>query len=453
VTRTWTVLVCAMLLGGVAAAFGAQADEMAALRQENAELKGRVGRLEQQVQQLMTLVKQGGVPPAAGLSAQELQSLKTMARQQEEAKKPGKAIRSSVDASLYGHIKLDASYDTSRTSVGNFARWVESEEMLEDDDQFNMTHKETRLGLKLKGPNVGSATTSGLVEVDLYGSAAENKAEFMLRHAYLKVNWPAWDMSLLAGQTWDVISPLNPATLNYSVAWWAGNIGYRRPQIRLTKNFQCSDDVRMKVDVAASRSIGRASGFDPGDSGEDWKFPGLQGRVGVTFPLLDGKPTTVGVSGHYSKEEYDTEQTGKKNKYFHSWSANLDLTLPVNDRLTFKAEAFTGANLDSYLGGIGQGVNLTTFDEFRSVGGWLAASLGPWGKWRGTVGTSIESVDGDDVTAANTRRQNRSIFGNVIYSINEKTSIGFELSNWNTKYEDLKGGDSLRAQTSFIYRF
>ena len=46
--------------------------------------------------------------------------------------------------------------------------------------------------------------------------------------------------TILGGQTWDVISPLNPRSLNYSVYWWAGNIGYRRPQVRLTKGMNFS---------------------------------------------------------------------------------------------------------------------------------------------------------------------------------------------------------------------
>ena len=34
------------------------------------------------------------------------------------------------------------------------------------------------------------------------------------------------------GQTWGVVAPLVPGTIMYSVYWGAGNIGYRRAQIR-----------------------------------------------------------------------------------------------------------------------------------------------------------------------------------------------------------------------------
>ena len=58
----------------------------------------------------------------------------------------------------------------------------------------------------------------------------ENKPTIMLRHAYVEVKDD--DFRFLAGQTWDVISPLNPNMLMYSVGWDGGNIGYRRAQFR-----------------------------------------------------------------------------------------------------------------------------------------------------------------------------------------------------------------------------
>ena len=56
------------------------------------------------------------------------------------------------------------------------------------------------------------------------------QADHLLRHAYAEVKDD--DFRLLAGQTWDVISPLFPSMLMYSVGWDAGDIGYRRAQVR-----------------------------------------------------------------------------------------------------------------------------------------------------------------------------------------------------------------------------
>ena len=368
-------------------------------------------------------------------------------------------IWTKLDIEFYGYLKLDLAYDASRTDTGNFARWLDSESLSDNDEQFNMTANETRFGFIITGPKTNDMVTSGKVEFDFYGTgAAENKAGIMMRHAYIKLDWPDSKFSIIAGQTSDVISPLVPTTINYSVCWWAGNIGYRRPQIRLTKVFNLAGNVDVKLEGAVSRTIGR---YDPNtsvtwdtDSGEDAGFPTLQGRVSVTMPVFGERLTTIGLSGHKGREEYDITNTGV-NTEFESWSVNFDVTQPVCDKLSLKGELFTGKNLDSYLGGIGQGVTLSApniYEEIRSSGGWIAASIGPWNDMAYNIGFSAEGVNrGNTNTGA--RLLNRTIFGNMIYSLNKQTDVGLELSHWRTEYEGPGDADSVRLQAALKYKF
>ena len=397
---------------------------------ENVQLKSRVDKLESELRQIKGTLNQrhkkydiSGTKPAG------------------------------VTIDPYGYIKLDAAYDSSRINNGNFARWAESE-TTKNDDQFNMTLNQTRLGVKLQGPDNSDIKTSGLIEVDFFGDIdATNKARMQMRHGYMNFLWSDCDFNLLAGQTWDVISPLNPNTLNYTVAWWAGNIGYRRPQIRLTKVFDLSEKVSLDLRGAITRNIGTSNSFT-GDAGESSGWPGFQARAGIKVPILDHDRTDIGISGHWAKEDIDINAAGN-SKEFDSWSINLDVLQPINKWLKLKSELFTGQNLSSYLGGIGQGVNTITNREIDSCGGWFAAELGPWGKWRFNAGLSIDDVDNDDLNGitGDKRTYNRSIFANVIYSLTTNTMIGFELSHWRTEYKNADDGDSLRAQASFIYKF
>jgi len=469
---TWTIVgaICWMSAGLRAAdpAKPAKADRTG-LKKENAELRGRVGKLEGEVEQLKKLVQQQTEAMKVvrksekkRLAKEDLEQIRALIRA--EAGNGGNVanvanVWANLDIQLYGFIKLDAAWDGARTSVGNFARWVETEHYNGSDHQFNMTANQTRLGLKIKGPDVGSAKTSGQVEMDFYGGGAENKPHPFMRHAFMKIEWPEHRFSIIAGQTWDVISPLNAPTLNYSVLWWVGNIGYRRPQIRATKEFTIAKDVDLKLEVALLRSIGHDHDFDPGDTGEDSGMPSVQGRASVTFPLFGEKRTTVGISGHYGKEEYDLTVDGS-HMNVASWSANLDVNMPINDWLTVKGELFTGQDLDAYLGGIGQGVDVMgdSITELKSCGGWIAASLGPWDRWRFNVGAGVDAVNDEDFSSPSTmaspkRTYNRCIFGNVIYALNPNTSIGVEVSHWKTDYHQQGGGDSFRFQTSFIYKF
>ncbi|UCG58319.1 MAG: hypothetical protein JSU70_02200 [Phycisphaerales bacterium] len=372
-----------------------------------------------------------------------------------------KPVWANLDIQLYGYFKADGSYDSSRTTTGDYTVWVDSEAANPNDDEFNMTAKQSRFGIKVKGPDHGQMQTRGHLEFDFYGGGApDNKAAPMMRHAYLEVNWPENGIGILAGQTWDVMGPLNPSTLNYTVLWNAGNLGYRRPQVRLTKNVKLKGDVDLKLQGALARNIGTDSAITGTDSGADAGFPIFQGRVGATVPLIADKPTVFGCSGHWGQEEYDTT-AGGANKSFNTWSVNLDLTQPVNEWLNVQGELFTGENLGTYFGGIGQslraikdanGVTINHGNEIAAMGGWVAANLGPWDNWSFTVGAGIDDVADGDVNVGD-RTQNSCIFGNANYAINKNASVGVEVSHWRTLRRATGIAEAIRAQVSFIYKF
>jgi len=467
-TKILTIVIMILAITGVCWADGAV--DMA---KENAELRGRVTKLEKELAEIKKIIlQQAKTPPAAPVSAPatspklseaDMQKLMAMVNKQMDKKKP---VWSNLDIQLYGYIKLDAAYDTARTNSGNYVVWADNDAVRGKDNEFNITANQTRLGMRISGPEEDGLKTSGRVEIDFYGGGAENKSKIQLRHAYMKLDWPSDRFSIIAGQTSDIISPLNPSTLNYTVLWDVGNIGYRRPQIRLTKSIACNNNLDVKFETGLFRTIGddELSSVAGQKSGEDAGFPTFQGRVGFTFPgLTTAGPTTLGVSGHWGKEEYDrvttTAASTATSEEFETWSFNVDLTQPLTEKVTIKGEFFTGANLDTYFGGIGQGVRSTTVgttttyhEEIDSKGGWIAAGLGPWGKCRFNIGAGMDQVDNDDVNVGG-RTLNRTVFGNAIYSLNKNTEIGFELSRWCTEYKGSGDAENLRAQTSFIYKF
>jgi hypothetical protein len=444
----------AVLIAGVPCRAQANAD----LAQENTQLRQRVDTLEKQVQELKTAVEL--VP------SQVKGPAKTPPEQVPPAPAPTgpekKPFWSTLDVQFYGYIKADAAYDTSQGYPGDYVVWVNSEATNDDDDEFDLTANETRLGFNFTGPKTATMETSGKVEFDFYGNyAEENKAKIQMRHAYAQVYWPGSRFAILGGQTWDVISPLTPSTLNYTVLWDAGNIGYRRPQLRLTKGFELADQTILQVQGAIVRTIGSNLLVVP-RSGEDAGFPTLESRVGLTIPLLPAGPTRAGVSGHWGREEYDLDTYGR-HEDVDSWSINLDLTQPVAQKVLFKAELFTGQDLATYFGGIGQGATLTTVHvgntdivtdakAISAHGGWFTFTFGPWDKWTFNTGLGIDQVDRDDVVTG-ARTSNRSIFGNTLYALNENITVGVELTCWRTEYRGPGDADDLRVQGSLIYRF
>ena len=423
--------------------------DVESLRQENVQLRQRLEKLENA---LAASSNKAALPvTASAQSKDQAPSAKPQPVANLGNTGDKKNVLSSLDIEIYGIIKQDTAYDSSCSCPGNYVVYLDSEATREDDDEFNLTANQTRLGMRVTGPTTETFKTSGLVEIDFYGNyASENKAKIQMRHAYMVLDWPASQFSILAGQTSDIISPLVPNTLNYTVLWDAGNIGYRRPQVRFTKGIPLSEKASLKLEGGVARTIGRT---DPtgSETGEDAGTPTGQARASMTFPFFGPRPTTIGFSGHVGKEEYDTDTTGT-HVDLDSRSINLDVTQPIYPWLTVLGELFTGENLEQYFGGIGQGVNTTTLKEISAKGGWVALNLGPWSKWSLCVGAGFDAVDRDDV-ANGARTRNSSVFGNVIYAFNKNAQVGFELSQWETDYRGQGDADDLRGQLSFIYKF
>src|ERR1041384_2616518 len=109
---TWTMK--------ISAAQDASADDVEALKKQNAEQQQRLEKLSGELDRTRKRLEEKGMT-APGKSAGE------------------KPLTSGLSVALYGYVKLDAAYDSSRISAGNFARWVESEPTRRNDNEFNIT--------------------------------------------------------------------------------------------------------------------------------------------------------------------------------------------------------------------------------------------------------------------------------------------------------------------------
>jgi hypothetical protein len=373
-----------------------------------------------------------------------------------------------VTTTFYGYIKLDASYDSAMTNDGNFVYYVLPYAEGEEDDEFNMTAKQTRLGIKLDGGGSDAVAVSGVIEFDFYGGGGENKPNPMLRKAYMEFKTSAVD--ILAGQTSDVISPIVPTTLNYIVLWKSGDIGYRRPQIRLTKAVEIADGTKLRVAVSANRSMGSGK---PG--GETVGMPSLQGRVAVGTKLMGGY-MELGVSGLMGREEAayaDTALGISTTSELDQSVVAVDVSLPLGDMVTLKGQYFTGKNLTQYLGGVGQGFAVVPSGEagdadlveIEASGWWAQVTVQPTDELQINVGMGTDNpeLDKDDVATdddgvlVNKYERNTTYYGNLLWTVAPSAIIGVEYATFETYYllEDYtkESYENARVQLSFMYKF
>ncbi len=344
-----------------------------------------------------------------------------------------------------GFFKGDLVYDQTRTSHGDFSIWVVPYGDTRDNT-LNMTARETRLGLNFWWDSEDIRTDARL-EFDYYGlgaaprgyNAMENKAAPMLRHAYLKLT--RGKVSILAGQTSDVISPLVPTTVNYTVAWGQGNIGYRRPQFRLTTRADIAERAGVKLDLAVARNLGSDLDDSGIDAGADAALPVIQGRLGFSSEFSDEGMVSLGISGHYGQEKYGTGDSMD----VESWSVNADARLIITPEICLSGEFFSGQNLGTYMGGILQSVNPMN-SEIASMGGWGMLSVKPASALTINAGYSFEDPDDADFLVPETvpgsagapafsfRDKNIMVFGNLMYGITGNVTGMLEFAYLNTEY-------------------
>jgi len=350
----------------------------------------------------------------------------------------GSAQMAGAKITPYGYIKLDASYDQSKTNDGNYVYIVLPEPT--SDDEFNMTAKQTRLGLSFHEEKSECPQVTGKVELDFYGGGAENKPNPMLRHAFVKLSYPGF--SLLAGQTSDLYAPLNPTTINYIVLWKCGNTGYRRPQIRLTKKVAMGEKAFLVLAGSLNRAIGQ------GQDGEDAAMPAGMGRIAVSARISGQEFATLGLSGLIGQERSDV-----LDETFESEAVAVDVTIPLGQRASFKGEYYMGQNMASYLGGIGQGIDEDHLEEIESSGGWahLALTLNEYASLN--VGAGLDDPELQEGDSTNVLDENLSYFGNIIWKLHSAVSVGMEYLGTETTYADGESYQNHRGQLSFVYKF
>lgn len=355
----------------------------------------------------------------------------------------------------YGYLKLDAARDQNPTN-GHYALWV-LPQTDDQNEQFNMTHKESRMGMKVAADRYQGFDLAGNVEFDLYGNGSdvESKTEISLRHAFFTLQKDGFQ--LLAGQSWDIISPLNPKTLNYNPLWACGNTGHRRPQLRLSYVAEPTTASQFTIAAGFFRTLGwdlsttltlaaSENANDAIDDGTDAGIPSLQGGIDYQHRFASGARLRVGASGLWDQLKAEgslgTSETYQSQGVF----GHLEFSLP---RAGIKGEAYTGQNLGKYYGAV---ANSSSLDGVDSKGGWgqVWFQVHPQVRLNATAG--MDDVSDEDVIV-NNRTKNQALVGSLLYSPVDPVTIGVEVSQWETEYQDTETVKNLRLQSSFVLNF
>jgi hypothetical protein len=316
----------------------------------------------------------------------------------------------------------------------------------------------TRFGVEINPPGLPSGwSATAKLETDFYnavidrpasgGPAARDlvsnsRAAIRIRLAYVQMSKGAF--SLLAGQTWDTISPLFPSYNPEVVMWNGGNTGDRRPQFRVSYEPKIG---KGKFSIAGE--IGASGAIDGQDldgdgfrDGETAIAPTGQLRIGYSAPM-NGQTWSIGVWGHGAKQQLNRSLVAGRDE-FTSSLIGFDFSFPLLPRLIFKGEAWTGKGLADVRGGIGQSINAATGQVVDASGGWAELSLKASSFYTISGGTTLDSPDASDLTAPNARVRNRVHYITNRFNAGRGLSFGFDYGRWETKFKALPRGTNNR---------
>ncbi len=385
---------------------------------------------------------------------------KLLVLKQEESTAPAKVVETvpviaqpSVEekkkwkAEIYGYVKLDAAYDTQRTAPGNFALFVHPLTNGQSDDEFNLTARETRLGFKIKGDVLPDFKSMARLEMDFCGSASETSPSPRLRLAYMKIEKSNWE--ILAGQDWDTYISILPKSLNFATYGYHGSLWSRRPQLRLKRSGKV-DESSWSVSAAIARTVGTDLDCLGQEDGKDYAFPTFQFKADFRFPM-NGLEGLVSVGGIYGTETLDTLE-GIDSRNYVSRMLTTSLRFPINEKLSLSSTLWAGQNLGSYMGGIGQGINLDKDTEIASKGGWVQLGYSPVAYLNTYLTYGVDDPADEDLNVGQ-RSKNQNLSASLYWGMSDYVTWGFEYSSMTTYYLEMLEAHNNRYQSAFIFKY
>lgn len=261
-------------------------------------------------------------------------------------------------AVLSGYVKTDMFFDTRLTTnarEGHFMMWPQKEVLdangkdVNERLNTNFLSIQTRLNLKINGPEVLGAKTFGFIEAEFFGTSSGDVNGVRMRHAYVDINWGM--TSLRVGQTWH---PLFNADIYPGVVSFNTGVPFmpfsRAPQIRFNQYF--SKEFCVSLTASSQRdfaSYGPISDLPASDYLRNSGVPDL--TAGITYKT---KGFIFNANGEYkmivpkTTITNSTNQTIKTDQTVNSFAANAYIKVNA-DLFTFKAQGLYGQNLSDYM--------------------------------------------------------------------------------------------------------
>jgi hypothetical protein len=257
------------------------------------------------------------------------------------------------DVSWYGFIRTDYIWDSRKSAQVreyNLNLYPLDEALdvngadLNDTGASNFLSVVSRLGTKVKGPNVWGAKISGTLEGDFFGNTEASIGLLRLRHAYINMDWSK--TSLTMGQTWypTFIPEVFPGVANFSTGIMFNPFGWAS-QVKLKQNFTKEFSGALTAYKEREFTTMTATGATQNAASINSAIPTLHGQL-----QFKNKNWIAGLGAEYKSlqplTEYNLTSTTKAvtTETVNSTSI-VGYFKYSNDKFSVKAYGITGKNM------------------------------------------------------------------------------------------------------------
>ncbi|MDD4737063.1 MAG: porin [Kiritimatiellae bacterium] len=353
------------------------------------------------------------------------------------------------DVDIYASLRLFAAYDTQRCNSDDAAMWALPKVAGDNDNQYTMTARRSRLGLKVAAPSTELFDVSGRAEIDFASGSSGTSPNPRLRLAYGTLAMKN-GFSVLAGQAAETFQAPGPMMVNNSAGNNQGHLGTRRAQLRVRQDVKFGK-ATLGMALAAARQDGSDEDGGGAEDGQDAGIPAVQARIELKAPIFTEKPALFMLGGAYGQEKLDQVDEDKKiikndDKTYDSKLVLVGMSLPLCKMFSVVGEAWTGENLATYQGGIGQRINTTLDKAISASGGSLQLQAHLTQALTMSMAYGLDEPDSGDLNKGN-RSKNSTMWANAFYQLTPNVQVAVEYMHIATDYKE---GDEVK-DNRFIF--
>jgi hypothetical protein len=368
---------------------------------------------------------------------------------------------SNLNVFVGGKIRTTMLMSNKRTFPSGTAFLLLPKDATGEESSFDFNARSSSLYFAMDGPKVGKLKLGGMMFFMLTSSVTSETYGILPSLLYVDMKNEHW--RFVFGQQMDVFAERIPNMIDcyfaLAASGCAGNSS--RGQIRAERYFSVGKKGKFSITAAASEPITsyfspdlRNNTADNGIPNLEWAVKYRSGTNASAWVPYDNVELAIsGVSGSY--RVFKNDITGKNIRVNHPKVSGIagEYAFRLGKRFGIQGEIYSGNALGNYAAAIFQTTKGDFDNEIRSTGFWSELAF-YWKKNLQTrVGYGQDKCNESDLMGLGIL-QNSTLYGNLIYDVNQAFQIGTEFSFKQTNYlAPLKNNEGITAMLMAQYKF